>query len=1202
MSSLERNLHNRKWLVEKLRAEIIGPDPSGQPININKDGTTTFSWSDWWLPKKQINGEEILWRDSPIKRYGAGILFPQGVTELLQLAEEAESENEITDSEIQLKATNIDEEIERDVEKHSPARSAGTDEDDNFDVNLSNSYRPSAMGLSFLGVLPHHDQTIGVEIEAAQYKRVLVKVAHEDSENFREMPLFLRQPIKSDSDQPLSISFNQSDVLNLAGVSSKNVPNTNGNLKVVLVARKVPEIINQNQRLITVSLVNQQTKLSGAIDEQCFFQCKFSVSMSSDEKWIFPYPEKQKSNNQPDDEEPINKLLYRDLNTFAIGHGCSADWEEGRPERVNKIWTDCMPAYETLSMKAELTDNEGNPISVSMRKLAGLDPDDDGFHEINNLVNCYSSWIRELKPIERRKPFISENLKPTAEILIQRCEKCLERIEKGIAFLKEETADSKLARKAFELTNYSILVSQLRASRDVREPTLKDGIISWDKEISIPDPAEPHATKGHWRPFQIAFILMSLPGICDPGHEDREIVDLIWFPTGGGKTEAYLGLTAFTIFFNRLTQRKITGADVIMRYTLRLLTTQQFERATLLFCAMEQVRKIPSNLRLLGDEKFRIGMWVGGDASPNDRNKAKSAFRNLEKDPDSENPFIILKCPWCNARMGPVSEKNLPNVIGYKIGTHKENGPETVVFNCRDPKCEYGDNPLGGYRPPLPVMIIDEDIFEDPPNLIIGTVDKFAMLTWKPQARAIFGINDNGFHTELPPSLIIQDELHLISGPLGSMVGLYETIIEELCSTQIENKSYRPKIVASTATISRAEEQVKNLYARQKSMLFPPSGLEAGDSFFARESRNKEGIPDPGRLYLGILAPGHGSQQTTQARIFATLLQYPAVMHVLDGDESERDPWWTLLAFFNSLRELGGAATLLVADTRDYLRVLINRHGFEYKQIRQLLNVMELTSRIRNDRIPMSIKRLEKPFSRNPRGFVNDSIEACLASNIIEVGIDIDRLSLMAIVGQPKTTAQYIQVSSRIGRKQSAPGLVVLSYSQSKPRDRSHYERFRSYHQKLYAQVEPTSVTPFSPPAVERALHSIIVAAVRQFSPISESTNPQPFPLERVSPLRQFVERIIKKRVSIIDRDECANVARMLSLRLSEWKAWDPYEYGGFGAAPTDPPLMHPAGTKEQAEWNGHSWPTMSSMRNVDANCEGEVTRFYNEPEERTEI
>lgn len=1222
MANLERNLENRKWLVERLKAEIIGPDPAGDPVDIKDESSVFFTWEDFRKPKRQANGEEILWQDSPIKRYGAGILFPQGVTEQRQLEEEAESTPKEPDGSDFGADLRVDEILEKKIHEDAAKVKALADDTENYEVTLANAYRPAAMGLSFLADFSKEKKGISVEIDFATYRPVKVRVAHtRESENFSERELWLRHPALTPKCEKLAIRLSSNELLTAVDPIRRWVPGFENRLELVVVSRRHGLESSLEQRLLTVCIVNHQQKDAGRIDELCFFQFGLRIRGESSRSFILPYPEVLRVQRHDADEEEIIRLLYRDRQTFATGHGCAAEWLGERPELVGELWTNCMPTFETVGISAEDIADDSGPIRVSMRKLAGLDPTDDGSGEISRLIAAYEKWILELENLESHKPSVSDDLKGTARLLINRCRQCLERMKDGLAFLHSDSQMARNAREAFRLSNHAMLVAQLRASRDVRVPRWEEGRLLWDREMEDSDPAVPHPRKGYWRAFQIAFIIMSLRGICEPSHRDRRLVDLIWFPTGGGKTEAYLGLTAFTIFFNRLAGLQPSGADVIMRYTLRLLTTQQFQRAGLLFCAMEHVRRLPENLERLGEMDFRLGMWVGGDATPNKRVDARTSLASLQRNPDMENPFVLLKCPWCNAKFGPIDEQSTEqggnrsgfrgqgrgsrhrsplSVLGYTT-CRPQNQPETVVFRCNDHRCEFGLNPARRNNPTLPIVIIDEDIFDNPPNLIIGTVDKFAMLAWKPEARSIFGIGSDGEHSGLPPSLIIQDELHLISGPLGSMVGAYETVIEELCTRRLGTEVISPKIVASTATISRAPEQVKALYAREEVMLFPPSGLEAGDSFFAKEARNNEGSPKPGRLYAGILAPGHGSLQTTEARVFATLLQYPALMPVTDGDESERDPWWTLLSFFNSLRELGGAATLLVADARDYLRVIIDRHGFPYSSIRQLLNIEELTSRIRSDKIPLAIQKLEIPFKRDERGYVINTVEACLASNIIEVGVDIDRLSLMTIVGQPKTTSQYIQVSSRVGRSSEAPGLVVVTFSQSKPRDRSHYERFRSYHQRLYAQVEPTSVTPFSPPAVDRALHGIIVAAARQLAPLPEATTPRPFPLERGTPLRKRVEKMIENRVATVDPQELENVRGMMLRRLEEWKTWDPAEYGGFGAAPQSPPLLHPAGSREPVEWKGHSWATLSSLRDVDATCEAEITTFYNEiNEEKT--
>ena len=1233
---LAANLSNRKWLVSRLRAEIVGPDPSGPENDIRVCGAQkTFTWDEFRKPRRQENGEEVVWQDPPAKRYGAGVLFPVGTLEereQVRAGEDQQAGVDIDPGENQ----NVDEKLEKRAERKAAKTPPAMDESEDYEVTLANAFRPSAIGLSFVADFSQEPDGFRVEI---------VNVGRLDSQNLQEGPAGTYKQVKVMVGEPGGVQFPRSVWLRVrlldeannyphgdfpsAALLADKVPirrkldGAGNGLEIVVVSRGGYSRLTTNQRLITVALVNRKSPDAGHLDEQCLFQAGIRIMGLTGSPWIQPYPETEVSKrgvNDPMSDEQINRLLYRQHQTFAIGHGCAADWASQSPSAVAEIWTDVLPAFETPSTSADLfaeqADGNKEPVRVSMRKLAGLDPVDDGSMEIDVLVRAYKDWIESLKAGRTNTLSIPSEMSETAERLIQRCEKCLKRIEDGVLFLQENSPVARAAKQAFVLANQAMLIAQLRATREVREPALgPDGIsVVWTPAISNPDPSVANPTRGYWRAFQIAFLLMSIRGIAEPDGTDRETVDLIWFPTGGGKTEAYLGLTAFTIIFNRLFGRNPGGADVLMRYTLRLLTAQQFQRASLLFCALEKIRR---DRKDLGDKPFRIGLWVGGSASPNTRQDALRALQSLQRDPESENPFILLKCPWCGAKFGPSSsegggrqrggrrgrnveprEMGIPSVLGYIKYTKRNDSPPTVVFKCNDGACEFGSaSTMQRSRPPLPIVIIDEDLIEDPPNLVIGTVDKFAMLAWKPRVRKLFGIGDHGKHEGLPPSLIIQDELHLISGPLGSMVGAYETVIERLCRKNGLG-DIKPKIIASTATISRAREQIAHLYARGDVFLFPPSGLEAGDSFFARDDRNDDGTLKPGRLYLGILASAHGSFQTTQARVYACLMQHAALMQT---DEAGRDPWWTLLCFFNSLRELGGAASLFVADARDYLRVILDRQGLKYELIRKLFNVSELTSRIRSDQVPKELERLERPLrapAEKDRNAVNDNdvVDACLASNIIEVGVDVSRLALMAIVGQPKTTSQYIQVSSRVGRDPEKPGLVVVLYGQSKPRDRSHFERFRPYHQQLYAQVEPTSVTPFSAPAVERSLHGILVAAVRQLGTMDiESSCPDPFPLGEGSALLDLVHAMIEDRVTLVAPEELDAVMKKLQRRLDQWRTWVPGNYGGFGAAPQDPPLLYPAGSTEPPGWNGRSWATMSSLRNVDATCEAEVTAFFNQ-------
>jgi hypothetical protein len=408
------------------------------------------------------------------------------------------------------------------------------------------------------------------------------------------------------------------------------------------------------------------------------------------------------------------------------------------------------------------------------------------------------------------------------------------------------------------------------------------------------------------------------------------------------------------------------------------------------------------------------------------------------------------------------------------------------------------------------------------------------------------------------------------------MVGLYEAVIEELCTDHRKQPIARPKIISSTATIRKYADQIRALYARGEVVLFPPPGLESGDSFFGRYARNKDGSLAPGRKYLGVHAPGLGSMQTVQVRTFTTLLQAPLLL-----EEEDRDPWWTLVLFFNSLRELGTTLSLLQSDIPDYQQVYVNRLPKDAKQWRGFWEIRELTGRASGEEVPKAISALEVNYPNNDQR----PIDVCLASNILEVGVDIDRLSLMAVVGQPKTTSQYIQVTGRVGRSWwERPGLIVTLYSASKPRDRSHFEKFRSYHEKLYSQVEPTSVTPFSPPALDRALHAVMVSYVMQNGDEESIKSPYPFPVDMVEKLK----KILLPRVKFIDPQELDNFERVFEKRSNQWRGWE-HTLWRAKASEEDIGLLRVAGSYASNEISRLSWPTQQSMRSVDAECIAEI-------------
>jgi len=916
--------------------------------------------------------------------------------------------------------------------------------------------------------------------------------------------------------------------------------------------------------LITAGVMNLTP---GTTPNHFLFQVEFKLSVSG-EPAILPYPEPEHARR--DSEEESIDLLYRRVPTFAVGHGCAAGWvASGKPGRCSEVSAEALPVVDTPSITPEVRRPDGSELKVPMATLAGLVEGDDGFGSLSEVIDLYGEWI-EARGAEIAS--LGDNHRRTAARHLEACRGLSARMRAGLELVRDDGQ----VRQAFMLANRAVLLQQVHSAGTTRELSYdtRAQAVRFSQPRRQADPLSPPPGRGAWRPFQVAFLLAAMPSCANRSHPDRDLVELLFFPTGGGKTEAYLGLSAFSIFLRRLRDPADVGVEVLMRYTLRLLTAQQFQRAAALVCAMETIR---ASHVVLGQAPFTIGIWVGGDTAPNTRKVALEGLRELRSG-GAPNPFLVIRCPWCAAQIGPLKEQGRrgrtagrgPRVLGY------DEADRSVRVSCTDATCEFS----GG----LPVFVIDEDIYEHRPSIVIGTVDKFAQLAWREDARSLFGIGSSGNHEVSPPGLIVQDELHLISGPLGSMVGLYEGVIEQLCTDRRGAEALRPKIVSSTATIRRYEDQVRGLFARERVALFPPHGIDAADSFFAAYATYPPGHPRAGevregRMYVGVHGGGLGSLQTAQVRTFAALLQAG-----MDLPEQERDPYWTLMVFFNSLRELGTSLSLLQSDIPDYMKVIRNRRGSSWDDVRRLNREMELTSRLHNDEVPQVMEALAVPYGQG-----KDVVDVCLASNIIEVGIDIDRLSLMAVVGQPKSTSQYIQVTGRVGRRwEDRPGLVATIYSPTKPRDRSHYEKFRSYHERLYAQVEPTSVTPFAPPVLARAVHAVIVSWVRQRLEAGPAGSPYPVPLAAI----EEAAAILRRRVNTVDREEAASLDGALARRAGEWQRWLPGEWRRAGAA-AEPGLLYAAGDYADPEERVRSWATPISMRNVDAECQGVITGIY---------
>lgn len=1149
MSGLEA----RGMLEATVRRELFGPrpdsEPKGTPVDCS-NGTIHFETPE--ASRGQFHdaatGQELLTQSDPLRRYGIGVLYNGGARRGTAITEGMEdSESAETDDLAWVPGLADNEEPPDGPPIEVPARLHDDVADsDDFDLTDANTFKPSAMAASLKCRIPDTG-ILKLIVRGAYYDKISAHIPGLK----QPRDWWLRRPFELTGTVPGHVLVNEINQLKVVPVTAVGDPQPHITPTIQVFSRPVPREPSPELRLVTVAVVNQAT---GTGPSSAFFQMGFDAAAAGG-LVIEPYPEVEQPGR--DEEEQSIDLLYRKKRTYAIGHGCAAEWGAGTEESVPWVRAEPLPAYEVVSLTPNvyLTDEAGNrtPVTVSMKELSR--ESQAGRDQVEIVLRLYKEWIADR---DAEIPALPERFQPAAQRHMVGCRAALSRMQNGWALVQA----SPVARRAFQLANEAMLYQQVRSRLPLREVERRRD------DVLRPAGPHPEATikqgQGNWRPFQIAFILASLPELVEPGRGERSLVDLIFFPTGGGKTEAYLGASAISLLARRLRDPNDAGTDTLMRYTLRLLTAQQFLRAAALVCVLEDIRSEHEDE--LGEAPFSIGIWLGGSSTPNTFKRAVELLALMRRNPHTQNPFLLLRCPWCGTEMGTKPKgRGGQDVIGYE-----QAGRERVILRCVDSQCRFAG------RRGLPVHVIDEDIYEVRPSIVIGTVDKFAMMAWRPQARRLFGLGDDGSREVSPPSLIIQDELHLISGPLGSMVGLYEPVIDHLCTDHRLDPPVPPKIVASTATIRRYEDQIRGLFGREQVALFPPHGLEEGRSFFAEPAVLADGSPEPGRRYLGIMSSSLGSMQTVQVRVAAASLQ-----GAMEVPKADRDGYWTNLNFLNSLRELGNTVSLLQSDVPDYLTGLRWRDDIDPRWPR---HTMELTSRRRSDEIPKAIEQLQVKYGKQ------GCVDICLASNIIEVGVDIDRLGLMTIAGQPKTTAQYIQVSGRVGRRADvSPGLVLTIYGAAKPRDRSHYERFRTYHQSLYAQVEPTSVTPFATPVLRRALHAAVVAYVRQVAP---DLDPYPFPRA----VYDEAIALLRERAQIADADEVPTLEKIARTRARQWENWErtKWEANVIGGDPKQG-LMRFAGTLPDIDAKATIWDVPTSMRNVDAECQLKISLAYSQ-------
>lgn len=910
----------------------------------------------------------------------------------------------------QIRKDEIPETTPKPPDTDSPSDESEDEKHDEAESELMLS--PSSMGLTFATAAP----TIGVSVEWGEY-------------------------LPDDEERWSRNHMDWSDDVSLESGEKEIDPAPGEGIRLLCKVRKAAA-----KYTVTLRLVNDRESpedSSGKAVQHGYAMATLyqpKISVSSDSGFV---DVRTKTDHE---EDPKMAILYRHSEILAYGHNVGVDWEDDG----SRVWSEHIPGYEVPKMIPDKSLVDHIPSMEELSDLSTLDTALDGLEGLLNanriwIDDCRSSLIADMKSgkIDRS----SEPMKSAVEESLSNAESSLSRMQEGIETLRT----NEHAREAFTLSNRSIQISQ-------EGPT---------------GPAGRKKGQFRWYPFQIAFQLLNLNGIVsteksDPHWKDRdETIDLAWFPTAGGKTEAYFGLIATTGFYRRLRypdEETTPSVHAIMRYTLRLLTMDQAERLVRLVTAMNQVASEHEAPSVRDGHPFRVGMWVGESASPNkleqhrNRKDARSIILDQRKGAGlktNTRAIMFESCPWCGS-------DSIVDPHNWEIGRIRER--KALIGRCKGDGCPY-DSEEG-----IPFTPVDEDIYNNPPSILLGTVDKFVQAAYNrtyesasrgtpANVRTLLGYSGSN----RPPDLIIQDELHLLSGPLGSLAGLLETALDVAWHESCDG--HRPKYVAATATIRGAERDAKLMFGRELN-IFPPPVNRASDNFFAREAPTEQ---TPGRVHLSLLGPPDKARTVADQPV-ASLLQSANELRQSLDDELV-DPYWTLVSYYNSLRELGGAQSSLASKIKTEW---IPEFSSDESLVREIDKIEELTSRVPQDRLIMTKTALENDLSHE------SPVDVVVTSNMFQVGIDISRLGVMTINGQPKSNSEYIQSSGRVGRKH--PGLVVSMLRSTYPRDQSHYETHRAFHQEIYRHVDMTSTTPFSLRALDRALDTTLMALIRLVS------------------------------------------------------------------------------------------------------------------------
>lgn len=1021
---------------------------------------------------------------TPFLRYMTGMLFPIGEV--------------VKDGEESVTATADDEMPSPEIDDEEESGADG--------LELAFEALPAAVGLSFR---VRDDAVITCKVSAARYIPV-IEIGAELKKQGRAGKMWRREALAT-PEKPEVVRLDK---------KSNSIAVFSGLGRVVTRWRTRSD----GSAVVTVTLVNAQKSREnkGLNPEITLFQVRLFCGV--DDATILPYPEVGSEHRQGSEESEV-AFLYKDSIPFARGHGAAATWGGLDGETCSWVATEFVPSVDVPAATFELRGANVDHRCTSIEFLVhGTRP--EILKALDTLPHAYGAWIHG----HRERP-VSVKFAEVAQGFIDRAEVWRERMVRGIQLLRTDDQ----AWHAFQLANRAMAMQMLFARESKTGPfTLADKRRAPDLDFAALS----------WRPFQVAFMLSVLESVWNEKADHRDVVDVIWFPTGGGKTEAYLLVAALELIRRRLVHgERDTATAVMSRYTLRMLTAQQFQRTAALIAALELLRR--KDTKTLGKRPFSLGLWVGLRLTPNTYRKAHELYTKQLDSAEPKNLFQLQACPCCATEIFPSQPKGKAgHWRTFEFGITADQ--DKFYFNCPNPTCEFHDR--------LPLSVVDEALYDHPPSMLIGTIDKFAMLPWDDRARVFFGGKGD---VSPPPSLILQDELHLISGPLGSLAAPYEAAMD----TIIGLRGGMPKRIASTATIRNAAEQVRGLYGRPVAVFPSPCG-SWDDAFFFSTDETKSG-----RKYVGVMGQGYTKPVVAMAWTAAAILQsakeIPLTGESLDG-------YWTLLAYHNSRRELGRTLTA----ARDEVATRIKTIASSPAVARDLGEPLELSAQMLSS-MAEALDALNRPHTA-----LRDAVDFVPCTSIISVGVDVDRLGVMLVNGQPKLTSEYIQATSRVGRAK-IPGLVVTLFSPTKPRDRSHYEDFRAYHESIYKHVEPTSVTPYALPARLRTFHAALVSLVRHglsWHRTEEAGLVDFSDVKTIVAIEQMLDVMCAA-----DPTEASDLRELAAQRISEWTQYAEangqlhYENRQTGTAFSA--LLYQYGHAPASSY----WGTMMSVRNVDS-------------------